>query len=99
LSRFSSLSCFPASGLSATLAPLNPMAARLFNLMLCALLLGLSSPAAKAITRPENRVGGLRFFRPILLSRKAQIPLRHQKRGQPIERILVKGRGFFSRIF
>jgi len=30
--------------------------------MLCALLLGLSSPAAKAITRPENRVGGSAVF-------------------------------------
>jgi len=38
------------------------MAARLFNLLLCALLLGLSSPAAKAITRPENRVGGSAVF-------------------------------------
>ncbi|MGA3266719.1 MAG: hypothetical protein ABSE16_07850 [Verrucomicrobiota bacterium] len=38
------------------------MVARLFNLLLCALLLGLSGPAAKAITRPENRVGGSPVF-------------------------------------
>ena len=42
----------------------NPIAARLFNLLLCALLLGLSSPAAKAITRAENRVGGSPTFSP-----------------------------------
>jgi hypothetical protein len=51
------------------------MAARLFNLMLCALLLGLSSPAAKAITRPENRVGGSARFSSVFAAQESANPI------------------------
>ncbi|MGA3266088.1 MAG: hypothetical protein ABSE16_04620 [Verrucomicrobiota bacterium] len=51
------------------------MAARLFNLLLCALLPGLSSPAAKAITSPENRVGGSAVFSSDFASQESANPI------------------------